>query len=105
MHNTFIYLFFADELMYTIVHTKVHTKVDTKQIKRKKFMEKEKNKFEKLKRVTSTLMAMELNTPLPLPKEQRISIYGTIQRIKKISTMRFKTKSNHDGTFNVTRVR
>ena len=69
-------------------------------------MEKEeKNEVEKLERVTTTLMAMELNTFLRLPEKQRISIYGTIQRIKKISTMRFKTKSNHDGTFNVTRVR
>lgn len=31
-------------------------------------MEEEKKEVEKLKRVTKTLKAMELNTPLPLPE-------------------------------------
>jgi hypothetical protein len=62
-------------------------------------------KIEWLYSLTDTLDKMSKNEVIKAQNKQRVSVEGTVRRIKDVSSKRFSLKRVNDDYFTITRIR
>ena len=94
-----------DMYIYIYIQIKTDSKYTTQFYKLFVMVKNLTEKIPALENVTNTLENMKKGISIPVPNYQRVSINGTIQRLKDTSSRRYSCKRINDTYFTIKRIR